>query len=273
MRAERIKNIVLVEDFVGSGDRIKGFWKHMVSKSIKSWASFGWTKIWLICYARLEKGFAAVSRVVPITKERMISVLPSQDKQLTLTPAMNAVAETYGRRVRGKFWAGYSGGGSTLIFQHGCPNNTPVILWANGGGFRAIFPGKGIPPGLQGYFGSLNSIATAEVLWTFRQYKLALSLLEDARLSKASAIQFRLLVALGLASSYGHWDDNKLSAQLMIPAHDVVVLRLQAYDLGAVNKQDHRLTPFATDLLSKLRTPRFAASNAKQHLLATVEGL
>jgi hypothetical protein len=273
MRADRVKNIVLVEDFVGSGRRIRCFWKHEISKSVKSWASYKWTKIWLVCYAGLKNGLQAVIRNLPIPEDRIITVLSAQDKRLLLTPAMRVFAEKYGRKLRNEAWAGYSGGGSTLVFQHGCPNNTPAILWANSKGFRALFPNRGIPTGLQAYFGLLDSFATAEILWTFRQYKLALSLVEGTNLRKASASELRLVVALGLASTHGFWDDNKLSAQLMLAVSEVEALRHRAYSLGTLNKQDHCLTAFATDLLSRLKGQNRRVPRAARHPLASVEEL
>ena len=272
MREVRVRNIVLVDDFVGSGKRIKSFWKDLISGSIKSWASYKWTKIWLVCYAGLGKGLAEVARRLPIPKSRIITVFSEMEKRLTITPSMSALAEKYGRALRGESWAGFSGGRASIVFQHGCPNNTPAILWANGKGFRAIFPNRGIPPNLQVHFGSLNVSATAEVLWTFRQYKLAISLLADARLSKLNAIQLRLIVALGLASSHGSWDDRKLTAQLMLTSSEVIALRSLAYRLHAIDKQDHRLTAFARDLLSGRKSQPSVAEPA-QTKLATLEEL
>jgi len=44
MRAQRIRNVVIVEDFIGSGTRVKSFWKVLMHKSVKSWISRHWTK-------------------------------------------------------------------------------------------------------------------------------------------------------------------------------------------------------------------------------------
>lgn len=150
-------------------------------------------------------------------------------------------------------WAGYAGGGGAIVFQHSCPNNAPAILWARGGRFRPLFPNRGIPTELQGCFGKFDADARAEVLWTFKQYKLALSLVEDIREHRENISEWELAIALGLASSHGRWDDRKLQAQLMLPASGVENLRTQAYSLGMLDKQNHKLTAFAKDFLTWLK--------------------
>lgn len=256
MRAERVRNIILVEDFIGSGDRILGYWRDEISPSIKSWVSFGWTKIWIVSYATLASGFRALRRTIPITEDRIFRVLPEADRLLQLTPPMLALAEKYGRKLRGHGWAGYSGGGGALVFQHGCPNNAPAILWAKVGRYCPLFPNRGIPTGLQACFGEFNYHATAEVLWTFRQYRLALVFVGDLKTRRADQAELLLALALGLASSFGRWDDAKLQTQLMLPRADIEQLKHKAYELYLIDNQNHRLTAFAVDLLAKLKANR-----------------
>lgn len=253
MRLDRIRNIILVEDFIGSGDRIKGFWKEEVSPSVKSWVSLKWTKVWVVACAGLAPGLQAIRHSIPVTEGRIVTVLTQPDSRLRLSEPMQLLAKKYGSRLRGKKWAGYSGGGGTLVFQHGCPNNTPAILWAKNKRFNPLFPNRGIPIGLQECFGVSDPDMGAEILWTFKQYRLALALVGNIRLQKAASQEWQLLIALGLAASYGQWNDDKLRTQLKLSAEKVQQLRFDACRLDMINKQGGQLTLFARDLLDRLK--------------------
>lgn len=260
MRADRIRNIVLVEDFVGSGDRLTGFWEEEVSKSVKSWISFGWTKVWLVTYAGIEVGLNEARRKIPkLTADKILTVLPPRDPRLGLTDPMREVAQKYGRRLRGNMWAGYSGGGGTVVFQHSCPNNAPAILWATGKRFEPLFPNRGIPSDLQGCFAERSASAEAENLWDYKQYRVALLLLDSISHKKASPSHWYIVVALALASTLGRWDDEKIGTRLQLPIESMSELRRAAYAMNLINKQNHELTAFGRELLDRLRKtqPRF----------------
>lgn len=262
MRADRIRNIVLVEDFVGSGDRIRSYWRDRVAKSVKSWVSFGWTKVWIVCYASLKNSVAAVRRDVPVDPSRMVTILPPSDRRIVMSPAMNFVAEKYGRRLRGDAWSGYSQGGGAIVFQHGCPNNTPAMLWATGKGFKPLFPNRGIPATLQRCFGVANALSLAETLWDFGQYRLALSLLNRDG-GRRDDLRMRMMVALGLASVHGRWDDKRVQKQLLLPAKDIKILRELAVQASLLSSPDGRITQFGAELIDRMKAASRTAPQRK----------
>lgn len=255
MRADRIRNVILVEDFVGSGTRVTGFWKEQFHKSIKSWISYGWTKLWLVAYAATEPGCSALRRGLPLSADRIVTVLPERDPKLDFTEMMMVIARSYAAKFElpKRLWWGYKDSGGCIIFQHGCPNNAPAILWKGKGRFKPLFPDRGIPPEIHPCFGAVNVHAVAEDLWTVQQYQLAISLLKRVPSGNAPSDELRLVIALGFASSYGKWDDEKLQTQLMVPMNEVETLRYMAYRVNLIDKQDHSLTPFARDLLLRFK--------------------
>lgn len=263
MRADRIRNVLLVEDFIGSGDRITGYWRERAPKSIKSWISYGWTRLWVAAYAVMDEGLYAMRRGLPIDDARVATVIPKKHKKLGLIGPMALVAQKYGERLVGRNWRGYGSGGGLTVFQHGCPNNTPAILWCSKGRFKALFPDRGIPPELQKSFGQLNVPAAAEDLWTFKQYQLALSLLDRRPSGVMPPDHIQLAIALGLASAYGRWSDERLQAQMTIPIGDIRELRFDAYRLNLIDKSNHRLTTFGRALLDHMRKPPTAHRRAK----------
>jgi hypothetical protein len=259
MRAERMRNVILIDDFVGSGTRVTRFWKDVfcqeqIGKSVKSWVSRGWTKLWLVSYAALDEGRAKVRRAIP--RMVMRTVLPRRDDRLGFTRPMELIARKYGERLKDDAWFGYGEGGGNLVFQHGCPNNCPAILWAAGRRFSPVFPERGIPSGLHDCFGIRNHLADAESLWTYGQYTLALSLIEHVRQQKANPEDWELVTALAFASTHGAWHGDTLGQQLQMPGDAIGALTRRAYDLHLIDKQTHRLTAFARDLLQRLRRPQ-----------------
>lgn len=253
MRKDRVRNVVLVEDIIGTGDRITGFWRERAPKSLKSWISYGWTRLWVASYAVMDEGRAAMRRALPIEDARIATVVPQPHNKVGLTEPMTHVAQKYGERLAGRNWRGYGGGGALTVFQHGCPNNAPAILWCTKGRFKALFPDRGVPPDMQKLFGQFNAAAAAEGLWTFKQYRLALALLDRRENRDVTSHQIQLAIALGLATAYGRWDDERLQTQMMVPINDICELRYDAYRLDLINKSDHHPTAFGQALLDRMR--------------------
>ena len=254
MRADRIKNIVLVEDFVGSGDRVTGFWQNEVSGSVKSWVSWGWVKVWLVTYAGIEAGILHAVRKIPsLTPARALTVLPLREPMRVLTLPMRGIAEKYGTALRGAMWGGYSGGGGTVVFQHGCPNNAPAILWAPGRRFQPLFPNRGVPSEIQACFGRRSALGEADSLWESKQYTIALRLIDEISHQRTNPSYWYLVLSLALASTTGKWDDAKIGATLQLPGDRVSKLRHAAYAINLIDKQTHQLSPFGKDLLGRLR--------------------
>ncbi len=86
---------------------------------------------------------------------------------------------------------GYGKNCSPVVFQYGCPNNAPAILWASGksnqqikgislGGWKALFEHRSIDTTLYQLFTeSFSYKRYPELLWSAGQYKLALEFCES----------------------------------------------------------------------------------------------
>lgn len=254
MRAERIRNIVIVEDYVGTGKRVSDFWTEQIDASIKSWVSYGWTKLWLVAFAADAEGFRKVCRKLPkLTLARIRSVLPTSATDLRLTVPMTVLAIKYAQRIsKSSIPLGFGSCGSLIVFEHGCPNNAPTILWDSGRKWSPIFPNRGIPTDVRHYFDDSNPAQQAESLWNHGQYFLAAGLLDHVRLHQTSPMEWRLLLALGHSSRTG-WNDARLSERLLLSTNEIAELRRYAYRLGALNTQTHRLTIFGQEFLSLVK--------------------
>ena len=150
---------------------------------------------------------------------------------------------------------GFGGCASLIAFEHGCPNNSPPILWDAGGHWTPIFPNRGIPTDLRPYFDTSNPAQEAETLWDYGQYKLALGLLDHVQRHQMNPTEWQLLLALG-HSSRTAWDDDRLCERLLLPITEVISPRVRAYRLGVLNTQTHQLTILGQELLSLAKKGR-----------------
>lgn len=255
MRAQRIRNIVLVEDFIGSGRRIIDFWRDLMPPSVKSWISRKWTKPWLVSYAAFDEGLRASMRHIRgLKRDQIRCVLDPLSARYGWTQPMRDVFSHYGAAARSNSGGlGFGKGGCTIIFQHACPNNVPLVLWADAGRFRPLFPNRGIPATLQQYFGSTQPLERAELLWGERQYLIALKLLDDVKRGAPRLVQWELVIALGLSARHSTWDSAWLSQRMRISESTIAKLQRIAYKLRLIDTSNHTLTSFGKELLAGLR--------------------
>jgi hypothetical protein len=255
MRAQRIRNIVIVEDFIGSGKRVTDFWRELMSSSVKSWISLGWTKVWLVTYAGFEEGLrTAVRRIGGLKRDRIRTVLNPASTRLGLTGPMRDVFSRYGAAARNRTAGlGFGEGGCSIVFQHGCPNNSPLVLWEGTRRFRPLFPDRGIPATLHEYFEQPPRLERTELLWDQKQYMLALSLLKDIKQGSPNLDHWEFVVALGLSSRHSGWDDEWLSQRMRVSIPTIERLRRSAYSLNMIDTSSHKVTHFGHEFLVLLR--------------------
>jgi hypothetical protein len=254
MRSQRIKNVVLIDDLIGSGKRISTYLRKEMEPTLKSWISFKWTKLWIVAYAGLDVGVQAVLRNgYGLTKDRIRLVTPPQHQSQYLTLPMQEFckrnAKLTGHR---RMPMGFCDGGVAMIFEHSCPNNAPAILWSRGRKFNPLFPNRGIPPELITAFYEENVNRPAQILWDSSQYRLALAMLHEPNLVRHQGSQWRLLLMLGLASR-SRWEDVRIAGVLGIPSAEVESNRVVAHRIGLVDDRTRELTPLGRALLEKIR--------------------
>ena len=121
MRAERVRNVVLVEDFIGSGRRIATYLKQTMHPSLKSWISYGWTKLWIVAYGALSEGVWAIERCgYGLSSDRFRFVAPPANRgQYLSEPAIAFCRRQAYRTIRSAIPLGFNDGGVNLIFEHG----------------------------------------------------------------------------------------------------------------------------------------------------------
>jgi len=146
MRAQRMKNVVLVEDFIGTGRRMGSYLRDVMDSTLKSWISYKWTKLWIVCYGGLEAGVRNVlHKGYGLDDDGCGSRRWPSGRVNFFPPHGEILQEIRGTDVALAMPYGFGNGAVGMIFEHSCPNNAPVVLWSEGPKFTPLFPKQGIP--------------------------------------------------------------------------------------------------------------------------------
>ncbi len=163
LKKRRVHDVVFVDDLIGSGNRalrfMTSFCRH---KTVRSWNSLHLLRYHIVAYAAAEDGVESIREHVPrnvvnVDRGRLdIHYMWNASPQLA-APTLNVIRQlcrTYGRRgrIRGFVREGFNRRMTTVVFEHGCPNNAPGILWFPTPVWTPLFPQRAIPAGLRGFF-------------------------------------------------------------------------------------------------------------------------
>jgi hypothetical protein len=135
LKHRKCRTVVLVDDFIGSGERttefINSFW---MDPTFVSWLSLKYLKLVVIAYSGTERGIKRVSKhkaKPEIIIERSCPTFRDMPWSSELRKSVLDICQRYGRRTSaGYWWDGYGSALAALAFEHGCPDNAPAILWA-----------------------------------------------------------------------------------------------------------------------------------------------
>ncbi|AMA60047.1 phosphoribosyltransferase-like protein [Bradyrhizobium sp. CCGE-LA001] len=196
--------IVLVDDFVGSGQRIAEFHAALwANRTIRSWHSFGWIKFALVAYSATDRGRARVSRLLDLEPQLVRGCPTFQELPVTRPEraALMAALKRYAKRTDSPgIPLRYDNTGSVLVFEHGCADNVPPVFWAKAGSgkiWKPLFPKRSVLPGAASAFPAEFGVPSASaVLQGAGQGRLATS----GALSRRGAIGETILVLLGLVA-------------------------------------------------------------------------
>jgi len=153
LHSTRAKALFVVDDIIGSGKRTATFLRAMWrSVSLMSWHSRHQIHFSAIAYSGTEIGFRTVSRLKCRPKVNVVRQCPTFDSMPWHNEIGNAVislCDRYGKLTsEPKMCLGFKKTMAALVFEHGCPNNAPSILWAPGleGDRPPLFPARTVTP-------------------------------------------------------------------------------------------------------------------------------
>lgn len=256
MKAEKVSDIVLVDDILGSGKRVVTSWKNSINqdyqkqKTVNSWLSYKKVKLWVVSYAAYTSAMKfAVQSIAPLNKNRIIVSLKLSAKSTLWNDRFRDICVNYGTLTNKSGAAlGYGFLRCTLIFQHGCPNNCPAILWANGKNWNGIFPNRSISHSFYPCFDNPSCNEGIESLFNAGQQQLALNLLDSFENKGKVKDSLNILVILGLLSK--RIKDHNLSTYTSFN-NDEIELIIDTCVKSGLIKKDLKLTDLGKEILQK----------------------
>ncbi|MEZ2348088.1 hypothetical protein [Terriglobus sp. RCC_193] len=154
MVASQCDAIIVVDDLIGSGKRVCSYLDALWdNRSLRSWKSRSDIRFIILAYAVTEAGLDRVSKhkcAPEVIYGRICPTLRTVPWFESKKDLVSGICKKYGARVAAKsFILGFRRSSALLIFEHGCPNNVPAILWsdpAKNKQWVPLFPSKAVLP-------------------------------------------------------------------------------------------------------------------------------
>jgi hypothetical protein len=163
LRSEKIRNVLLLDDSIGSGERVAGFLKRMTKhESFLSWWSYNRINFYIISFARIIEAEEAIYEWLPGANQK-----PRKHPTSTKLHFHShfAYKQKNYRQRWGPSWRdlialcsgqanvpanrrlGFGNTMANTVFYHSVPNNIPGILWfhSKDNEWNALFPQRSLP--------------------------------------------------------------------------------------------------------------------------------
>jgi len=174
LREKKLGQIVLVDDSIGSGNRLSKYLKAMLSnRSFLSWWSYGKIRFHVLAFARNKEA-----------DEVIIDNMVGSDHPKRRYPKSQKITfhsyKTYRAKSLKQHWGsgfqsivelcqsvhalpkekrlGFGNTMSNIVFYHSIPNNIPGVLWARSHAWQPLFPRRVLPIWAQHLLNKSNSI-------------------------------------------------------------------------------------------------------------------
>lgn len=197
----KVKKIILVDDLCGSGGKIIEFYQKIIPIGLKRYISLKVFELHLVLYGGMKKGLDKIKEDINYfnKNERNIHIVFPELSQNKLDDQYIDLCRKYHKRLKKrKHYNGLGYGNSLgkIVFEHGCPNNVPDILFQQSKKWIALFPNRSTANSdvIEG-FGEHSMSDLENILNIFRQNKLAYQIYKKDLIS----VEERLMITvLGL---------------------------------------------------------------------------
>lgn len=128
VRKSKVRNFVIITDFIGSGDRARALLDAMWNvASIRSWYSGKFIKFWVMAYSGTAIGVENVRSHRFSPNVHIVSECPTLYNSFGEDSGeMTELCERYGSYSKDPL--GWKETAALLAFEHGAPNNMPAIF-------------------------------------------------------------------------------------------------------------------------------------------------
>jgi hypothetical protein len=266
LKTQGIRHLVFVDDVCGSGERLLAFWR-IVPKRIKSLLSLKRAELWIVLYAITPLGITALKKGIPRfpIESHLKTVLPAARLHDVLSPEVITLCVRYGREL-GIYHSslGYRGSACPIVFEHGCPNNLPAILWVSNRDWVGLFPNRSIPSDLRRCFDNDGATRAIDAVWRANQPKLALGLIEALDYSRPLESDLRMLLIL-LGLRLRRVSVARLVTQTLITKSRARELFRLAAEMGLYELSESRVTSLGREFVQRFRE-RFGREHRRSRI-------
>jgi hypothetical protein len=143
LRSQRVRAIVIVTDFIGSGNRIFEMLEAFrYVATLRSWKSYGLIRYIVAAYSGTISGIEVVQKSELRPNVKVVSYCPTISNTFwgKKRRSVEALCRRYPEGHETSL--GFRDAGALIAFGHGCPNNMPPILHSNKNGWVPLFPGR-----------------------------------------------------------------------------------------------------------------------------------
>ena len=128
VRDSKVRNFVILTDFIGSGDRASAMLDAMWNvPSIRSWHSGRFIKFWVMAYSGTGQGIRKVETHRFSPSVAVVTDCPTLHNSLDADlEDMKSLCKKYGAHSDNPL--GWKNTAALLAFEHGAPNNMPAIF-------------------------------------------------------------------------------------------------------------------------------------------------
>lgn len=161
LKNNKIRNYVLIDDSIGSGDRVAGFINTMLHHpTFLSWWSFGWIKIHVLSFARPREAEAKIIAEIRGSDHGRRKFRKSDKLEFTseLVYERNwhearwgseykSIIDLCEKKTEISRWEclGYGDVMANLVFYHSVPDNIPGMLWCCNEKWQGLMPNRAMP--------------------------------------------------------------------------------------------------------------------------------
>ena len=241
LRDKKVHDYLLIDDSIGSGDRVSGFINAMLSHPTSlSWWSFGLVKIHVVSFARPREAEAKIIAKIKGSdhgkrKFRKSSKVDFTSEMVYETDWLEGrwgenyqqIIQLCRSQTKTPKWArlGYGEVLANIVFYHSVPNNIPGVLWFTNEKWHGLMPGRAMPDWLLALIDQPPLIAS-----------------EVATSKSDEVVQLLALIKQGVRSS------RIIAARLCVDHKYAVELLGSAQEMGLLTPQA-RLTAAGLDRL------------------------
>ncbi|MCB2190648.1 MAG: hypothetical protein KQI62_03735 [Deltaproteobacteria bacterium] len=142
IREKQIRNVIILTDFIGSGNRIADYLEAAWTiSSVKSWHSLKWFHFEVVAFSATNRGLKMTKQHPSRPKVSIVRPCPTIDSEFPAPSLVKELCIRYDPLKKGDP-LGFDGTGSLIAFAHGCPNNAPRILHKTSKDWQPLFPAR-----------------------------------------------------------------------------------------------------------------------------------